>query len=271
MQKRGRILRDPLSGPGLLMVEGQQYPFSLEGIWRSEAPPTTGMVVDVEFDASSQITAVSAVAESQLAKEQAEVALNVAKEKGAAIASNMVAKFGAPSLIAGGLLIVGWFFLSTVSIKSPLGSLDFTFWQVLGYLNAKNALEVLMSGGRGGPSQGIYGLFAIVALAGPFVHHFWKDRRAKLGGTLPLLFMIGVAIAARSAISSAFGADQAGAEMQSFVQQARDEAMKAVSLGLGAYLSGIVSLYFAGISLKSYLVAQATATPIQGQSRKAAA
>jgi len=75
MQKRGRILRDPLSGPGLLMVEGQQYPFSLEGIWRSEAPPTTGMVVDVEFDASSQITAVSAVAESQLAKEQAEVAL----------------------------------------------------------------------------------------------------------------------------------------------------------------------------------------------------
>ena len=64
MQKRGRILRDPLSGPGLLMVEGQQYPFSLEGIWRSEAPPTTGMIVDVEFDASSRVTAVSAVAEA---------------------------------------------------------------------------------------------------------------------------------------------------------------------------------------------------------------
>ena len=70
MQKRGRILRDPISGPGLLMVEGQQYPFSLEGVWRSEAPPTTGMVVDVEFDSGSRVVAVTAVAESQIAKER---------------------------------------------------------------------------------------------------------------------------------------------------------------------------------------------------------
>ena len=78
----------------------------------------------------------------------------------------MVAKFGAPSLIAAGLLIVSWFFLTTASIKSPLGSIEFTFWQVLGYLNAKNIFEVMMSGGRGGPSAGIYGFFAIAALAG---------------------------------------------------------------------------------------------------------
>ncbi len=52
MQKRGRILRDPISGPGLLMVDGQQYPFSLEGVWKSEVPPASGMVVDVNFDPS---------------------------------------------------------------------------------------------------------------------------------------------------------------------------------------------------------------------------
>jgi hypothetical protein len=109
------------------MVEGQQYPFTLEGVWKSEAPPATGMVVEVEFDSNSRIVAVHAVNESQIAKEQAEVALNAAKEKGAALASGMVAKFGAPSLVAGGLLIVGWFFLSTVSIKSPLGSLGLHF------------------------------------------------------------------------------------------------------------------------------------------------
>jgi hypothetical protein len=271
MQKRGRILRDPISGPGLLMVEGQQYPFSLEGVWRSEAPPTAGMVVDVEFDSGSRIVAVTAVAESQIAKEQAEVALAAAKEKGAALASGMVAKFGAPSLIAAGLLIVSWFFLTTASIKSPLGSIEFTFWQVLGYLNAKNIFEVMMSGGRGGPSAGIYGFFAIAALAGPFVHHFWKDRRAKLGGLLPLLFMIVIALAVRSSINSAFGAEQVGADMRTFVDQAREEAMKAVSIGMGAYLAIAVSLYLAAVSLKSFLVAQATTVPVSEKSHRAAA
>ena len=40
MSKRGMALRDPYAGPGLLIVEGQQYPFVLEGVWGSEAPAT---------------------------------------------------------------------------------------------------------------------------------------------------------------------------------------------------------------------------------------
>src|SRR5436305_1351297 len=82
------------------------------------------------------IRGITAVPDSQLAKEQAEVALTAAKEKGAAIASNMVAKFGLPTLIAEALLIVSWFFLTAVSVQiSFAGKLDFTFWQVLGFLN----------------------------------------------------------------------------------------------------------------------------------------
>ena len=37
-------------------------------------------------------------------------------------------------------------------------------------------------------------------------------------------------------------------------RQAREEAMKAVSLGLGSYLSGLVGLYFAGIAVKKFLL-----------------
>src|SRR5689334_5538055 len=135
MTKRGKVLRDTNASPGLLMVEGQQYPFSLEGLWKSEVAPKPGMVVDVDLDDLGRITGIHAVAESQLAKEQAEVALAAAKEKGAALASSMVARFGLPALVGAGLLIIGWFFLSTVSLNTPLGSLDFTFWQVLGFLN----------------------------------------------------------------------------------------------------------------------------------------
>src|SRR6266700_5569298 len=81
MAKRGKVLRDPLAGPGLLMVEGQQYPFVLDGIWRSAVPASAGLAVDVDFDSQGSIRGITAVPDSQLAKEQAEVALTAAKEK----------------------------------------------------------------------------------------------------------------------------------------------------------------------------------------------
>ena len=89
MKKRGKVLRDTSAGPGLLMVEGQQYPFALEGVWKSEVAPRSGLVVVVEFDQGGQIVAIIAVPESQLAKEQAEAVMTVAKEKGAALASGL--------------------------------------------------------------------------------------------------------------------------------------------------------------------------------------
>ena len=49
MIKRGKILRDATAGPGLVSVDGQHYQFSLEGVWRSEAPSAAGMTVDVAF------------------------------------------------------------------------------------------------------------------------------------------------------------------------------------------------------------------------------
>src|SRR5579872_2962068 len=98
MAKRGKVLRDPHAGPGLLMVEGQQYPFSLEGVWKSETPPKPGLAVDAEFDAAGAISAITVVPESQIAKEQAEAALALARERGGKILSRVVAKTGLPTL-----------------------------------------------------------------------------------------------------------------------------------------------------------------------------
>src|SRR5438477_327433 len=67
MSKRGKVLRDPHAGPGLLMVEGQQYQFLLEGVWKSDVPPTPGLVVDLEFDSQGKISGITAVPESQIA------------------------------------------------------------------------------------------------------------------------------------------------------------------------------------------------------------
>ena len=259
MAKRGKILRDANLGPGLLIVEGQQHSFTLEGVWKSAVPARPGLVVDVELDAAGNVSSITAIPDSQLAKEQAEVALAAAKEKGGQIFGQVVAKVGMPNLVAGLVLLISWFWLTAVSVAIPFGGkFEFSFWQILGFLSANNILDVMERNGH--PSTGIYGLIAVVCMAGPFVQYFWKDKRAALGGLLPLVFMIIVGVMVRSSIHSAMGpvADGPFGDMQ---RQAQDEMMKAVSMGMGVYLSVLASLYFAGMGLKNFLAAKATEAP----------
>lgn len=63
MKKRGNVLREPRGGLGLLMIEGRQFPFSPDSVWKSKLAPRPGLLVDVELDLNSQITAIVAVAE----------------------------------------------------------------------------------------------------------------------------------------------------------------------------------------------------------------
>jgi hypothetical protein len=257
MTKRGKVLRDPYAGPGLLMVDGQQYSFGLEGVWRSEVPAKPGLVVDVEFDPAAKITGITAVPEAQLAKEQAQLALDAARNKGGELFGKLVAKVGMPNLVTGAVIAISWVWLTAVSISLPFGKMEFTFWQILGFLNTNNIMDVMERNGH--PSAGIYGLFALICLAGPFIHFFWKDKRAVLGGLLPLAFMVIVGIMVRSSLTNAMGGAASGpyADVQN---QAQQEIMKAISMGMGTYLSLAASLYFAGVAAKGYLAAKATET-----------
>ncbi len=257
MTKRGKILRDTNAGPGLLVVEGQQYPFALEGMWKSDVPPAVGMTVDVEFDAGGQISSVRGVSDSQMTKDQAEAMMAAAKDKGAAVMSGAVAKFGVPNLVAIALLLIGWFFLSAVSVKTPVGSMSYTFWQLLGFVNAKNAFEVMMQAGGSGGGAGIYGFLALIAIIGPFVHYFWKDKFAVLGGVLPLLFMLVIGLLAHSSYNASIGSVTGADPNNPMVQMMKDQVSEAISIGFGVYLSVLVSLYFAGMSAKSFMAANA--------------
>lgn len=253
MSKRGRVLRDPSNGPGLLIVEGQQHTFSLEGTWKSLTMPKPGLDVDVEFNLDGTVNSVLAVSESQLAKEQAERTLNAAKEKGSALAASAVAKFGTPTLAATGVLVLGWFFLNALSYDAGfVGKVNFTFWHVLGFLNSPGGLEGLANVREGG-SAGIYGLLALLALAGPFVGGVWKDKRALLGGALPLVFMVMVAILVRSAITST-----TRGMPSEIAEAATAELTKGISFGMGAWLSMLAAAYLGFTSVKKFLAARAT-------------
>jgi hypothetical protein len=68
VKKRGKVLRDPRFGPGLLIVEGQQFPFSVPGAWRSEQAPAPGMPVEVEFGSGGEIVAIRPMSEIRVDK-----------------------------------------------------------------------------------------------------------------------------------------------------------------------------------------------------------
>ena len=99
MKKRGKILRDPATGPGLLMIEGRQYWFHLAGIWKSEVPPRPGLAVDVNLDRVGNILAITAVSESQLREEQAEPSVDTATALGVNILRKIAAKCGMSDLL----------------------------------------------------------------------------------------------------------------------------------------------------------------------------
>lgn len=262
MKYRGKILRDTNTGPGLLSSNGTQHPFTLENHWKSDLPPKVGMVVDVGLDDAGGVATVTAVAESQLAREQAELAMQAAKAKGGELAAGLTARFGLPTLVALALLAIGWFFINTVSIQvSSSYGIGLSFWKVLGMLNAPNGVMSALKGGGG--SAGIYGFLCIGALLAPLAPQFWADKRAHLGGVLPLAFMLLVALMIYMGINDDVKQAQGAASMFGGEQAARmvndmlSEAMRAFSLGAGAYLALLASLYLAGRGVMKFLAAKA--------------
>jgi hypothetical protein len=260
MKKRGKVLRDTSAGSGLVVVDGQQYPFALEGIWRSNEAPTVNMTVDALFDEAGALIELLAVPDAQIAREKADQAMAVMKTGG----GQLVARVGMGTLVGTGLLAAAWFVLNTVSVQAtPSMKIGISLWQLLGVVNSPNALQAL--GGGGG--AGIYGLLAIIALAGPAASYFVRDARAQLANCLPLLFLLGVSVALYSGISSsleqaqgaamAFGGGDAAKMADSMMRAATRQAMNAISIGLGGYLGGAVSLYFAAIGVIRFLARRA--------------
>lgn len=266
MKHRGKILRDTNAGPGLLSSSGTQHPFTLETHWKSDMPPKVGMVVDVTLDGAGSLAEVTPVAESQLAKEQAELAMQAAKAKGGELAANLTARFGMPTLVAMAVLLVGWFFLNTVAVQvSSQYSVGMSFWKLLGVLNSPNGLINGLNGASAG--SGIYGFMCVVALVGPLAPQVWNDKRAHLGGLLPLAFMLVVALMVYLGINDSLkqaqeaagflGGEQAARMAESLSEMMLSKAMRAISIGAGAYLALFASLFLASRAAMKFLAAKA--------------
>jgi hypothetical protein len=92
MTKRGKILRDPRVGPGLLIIEGRQYEFCVDGVWKSGSLPLPGLVVDVNLDRTGRIVEITTVSKFQLGEEPAGGLLHKAKAAGVEILCKIAAQ-----------------------------------------------------------------------------------------------------------------------------------------------------------------------------------
>lgn len=263
MAKRGRVLRDPQAGRGLLMVEGKQYPFLMDGLWRSEVPARPGLVVNVDFDTEGNLNGITAVPEPQVGPEQS---TNADIPGSGADFDRTIPVTSLTPIVAASLLLLSWYFLTAVSIHLPvLGSLDLTFWQVLGYVNAGKLPPI--SEVVGSPDPGVFGFVAILVLAGPLLPYFWKDQRALLGGVLPLGFLALTAYMLRASIQNAMAVQVIGGAQVNL----HPEILHTTSLGLGAYISISLAIYFAVLSTNKFLKVRRTSGNEPARSQRAAA
>jgi hypothetical protein len=252
MAKRGRILRDPRQGPGLLMVEGRQYPFLMDRVWRSEVPATPNLVVDVDFDNQGNVNGITAVSQSQARNDEREPA-----PRRATLQSSFESWVSRSSihlrLAPTAALLLCWLFLNAVSIHLPFfGRLDLTFWQALGYLNSDNLRQVTDI--TASPDAGGWGFLGILALTGPLLPLFRKGRWAHLAGILPLSFVTLVGFRIVAVMQSVLEPTMSG----SYRSPDTQGMLHTVGLGLGVYLSTSLAIFFAVLSTKQFLAASKT-------------
>lgn len=188
---RGKIIKVPDATPGLVVVNGQQKPFTLEGVWKSPVAPAANMTVDVDLDASGSVTAVTVVDAQQLAREQMKQLSGVAQERGKEAAEMarqgigaLAARMGAVALGSAVLVWVAWFLFPAASIDAGGGRMSYSFWKLIG-LDFNN-LESLATGGN----HGFFSLIGLIAIAVPFAVPFVRAAWSKYLNAAPLAYVV---------------------------------------------------------------------------------
>lgn len=236
---RGTIIKVPDSNPGLLFANGQQRSFTLEGIWKSPEAPAANMTVEVQFDGSGSIAAVSVVDAQQLSQERLSQMGHAAGEQGKQAAElakqgigALAARMGKIALVAGVALWIGWFFLPAASLELGFfGSHSFTFWDLLA-VDLSNPLN-MMNG-----SHGLFSFLGIAAIAAPFVAPFLKHPKANFLNALPLVFFVTALLKLGSDSSQLFGKSGMGSKDMK-------EIMDVVTIGAGTYVIVIAGFLLA--------------------------
>lgn len=201
---RGKILQyNGNDGTGIFVADGQQHRFTLAS-WKGDHAPAVGKTVEAVM-ADGQVQSVALVGDDVLLREKAEelggklgglvggLGGTLAKGGaggGAALGGSIVERFGAMTLAAYAVFLIGTTMFKAVS--NSLIGFGFSMWQLASFLST--------FGGGGGIK-----LLLILSYLSILVPFLWRDRRAWLALLIPLVTMIWAVIRALSAGGSGGG------------------------------------------------------------------
>jgi hypothetical protein len=191
---RGTIVKVPDANPGLLFYNGQQKPFTVEGVWKSPVAPAPNMTVDVALDGAGAITALTVVDANQLNKERMAQISGVAQEKGKEAAKlaqqgvgALAARMGTVALASAVVVVIAYFFLPSASIAAGMvAGQTYTFSTLLG-TDFSNMAQAM---GATGSSLGLLGILGFLALVAPFAAPFIKTPWSHYLNAAPLGIVI---------------------------------------------------------------------------------
>jgi hypothetical protein len=243
MTKRGRVQRDTSIGDGVVAVEGKQYVFQLEGMWRSELPSRAGMLVDVTFDSVGVPLYMVAVPDSQIAKEQAEQTLAGAKRHGTAIAGGLKARYGLPVIVAEAVMLIAFFLMPNIAFGNEFAKQNFSGWDAIGL-----SVNTMSSN-----DHGLLSLIAIVFLFAPLAASFLQKPWARFLYLAPLAFVVLAFLTIFMQIQNAsHAATQAAGDLLggAAARQVGSGISEMIHVDLGAYLVIVCAIYLATRTFK---------------------
>ncbi len=210
---RGTIIKVPDATPGLLLLGGRQYSFTLEGVWRSAVAPATNQSVTVELDGAGMLRSITVVDPQQIAKEKLAELSGVAQERGKVVAgqlqsgvSALASRMGAPTLALAVLIWIVWFLFHAAGVGG--GGQDvasYTFWTLIGTDFANEAAAMI-----GGHSRGWLRLIGFCAIVAPFLAPFIRTTWSRYLNAAPLAAVLLGWLVVHENMASTFG--QMGAD-----------------------------------------------------------
>jgi hypothetical protein len=238
---RGTVIKIPDATPGILFVNGQQQYFTLERVWKSPTAPAANQTVDVEFDPTGALTALTVVEQAHFDKEKLNQLGGMAQEQGKQAAQlakqgigALAARMGALPLGATVLLWIAWFFFPAASVAGGMtAAMSFTFWGLLG-IDFNNPMSAM----GGGSDHGFFAIIGLAAIAAPFAAPFIRAPWARYLNAAPIAFILIGWIAIYMNENKAFG------EVGKMV------GVNPFSFSWGLYALAIVGLVLAAGALK---------------------
>ena len=238
---RGRILQyNGTDGSGLIVADGQQYPFQIS-MWKSDTAPMVGKTVEVVL-ADGRPQTVTLVGDDVLMREKTaeltgklgsfvgELSSGLAKGGAAAGGASLVSFYGRSLLIAYGVFLLGTLVFNAINITVFGSSEGKPLFQLA------NLLSQLGGGG------GVKGLL-LLAYAAFVVPYFWRDRRGWLLLLLPLVVVLYALWSGYHSVGKASGPGGGVGDL--------------LSLGFGFYLAVVSGLVLAAGGTKRFLAASA--------------